>query len=143
MGDARSRLDDDFECDGFGAPLGCLDRRDQRVDGIDVACVANFGDHDLVQAVAGLLQQVHDIAVPERCVEPVDANGQGLGAPIDATDGFDDIGAGAVLVRGRDTVFEIQVDDVGGRGRHFFEDRGTRARTEQLAPVRAGGWRGL
>ena len=135
VGDACGRFDNHLERDFLGAALRGFDRRNQRVDSIYVSGAADFGDHDLIQTLARLLQQVDDIAVPVRCIQPVDPHGQCFVAPVYIADRLDDIGAGAVLVCGGDAVFQIKVDYIGVRACHFFEDCRARTGTEQLAAV--------
>ena len=62
-------------------PLAPLHRRHQRIDGIDIRRAADLGDHDLVQPVAGLFQQVHHVAIPEGRVQPVDPHRQQSSLP--------------------------------------------------------------
>ena len=121
----------------FVRPLAASIGGDQRVDGVEVGGGADLGDHEEVDALAGLLEDVDDVAVPERGVEAVDADGEGLGAPVDLVDRLDDVGAGGRLVGGRDAVLEVEVDHVGGGGGHLREELGARAGAEQLAAVRA------
>jgi len=87
-----------------------------------------------------------------------DQTGSGLGDLVDigeACSGFDndlevdfllavfgglndDVFAGLILVVWRDAVFQIKVDDISCRGRHFGEDFRTRPGAKQLTTVRAG-----
>ena len=116
--------------------------RDQRIDGIEIFCAAHLGDHDLVEPVARLFEQVHHVAIPVGGIKAVDPHRQGLLAPVDVADGLNDVVAGAVLVGGRNAVLEVEVDDVRRRAGHLLEDRGARAWAEQLAAVRTGGGAG-
>ena len=53
----------------FWRPVAASIARDQRVDRVEIGSAADLGDHDLVQPLARLFQQIDDIAIPERCVE--------------------------------------------------------------------------
>ena len=143
MGDARCTFDDDFKADWFGTSARGFDRTGQRVNGIDVCRAADFWDHDLVDTIAGLFQQIHDITIPIGRVQPVDSDRQGLGAPVNVADRLNDVLTGLFLVVGRDAVFQIQVDHIRGGCCHFLKDGRARAGAKQLAPVRAGNWGGL
>ena len=143
MGDARSAFDDHLEADRFGAALRGLNRGDQRVNGIDIGRTANLGDHDLVQPVARLFQQVHHVAIPIGRVQAIDPNRQILAAPVHVTDRLNDIGARLWLVIWGNAVFEVQVDDVRGAGGHFLEQSRARAGAKQLTTVGAGRGGGL
>ena len=141
--DACGGFDNDLKRDFLGAAHRGFDRGDQGVDGIDVLGAAYFGDHDHVQTLGCLFQQVHHVAVPIRGVERVDPDRHGFGAPIDCIDRLDDVGAGRGLVGGCDAILKVHVDDVCRRCRHFREQFGVGAGSEQLAAVWTGGGRGL
>ena len=108
----------------FLRPLAALDLGDQHIDGVDVGGGANLGDHDQVDPLARVLHHVHDVAIHVMGVEPVDANRQGLVAPIDIVDRFDDVLARLRLVVRRYRVFKVQEDDVGGRFAAFSNSFG-------------------
>ena len=137
MGDTGSGFNDDFKADLLLSPLGGLDRGHQRIDRIDIRRTAHFRDHDLVEPRPGLLQQVHHVTIPIGRVQPVDPHRKCLLAPVDLGNRLDDIGAGAVFVRGGHAVFEVEVDHIGIRSCHLFKDRRAGAGAEQLAAVRA------
>ena len=143
MRDARRGFDNEFEGDLLLTALCRLDRCHESVDRIDIGGASDFRDHDLIQSFAGILEKLHHVAIPVRRVEPVDPDRQRLGAPVDVTDGLDDVFPGLRLVIGRDGVFEVEVDDVCRTGRHLFEDLWTRSRAEQLAAVWTGRGGGL
>ena len=143
MSDAGSGFDDDLELHGLGAALGAFHGGGERVHGIDVGSVADLGNHDPVDPLGRLFEDIDHVAVPVWRVEPVYSHRQRLATPVDVADGLDDVGACDRLVVGRNRILEIEVDDVRGAGRHLLEDRGARARAEKLAAVRAGGGRGL
>ena len=69
MADAGGGFDDDLEADLLLAALRGLDRRHQRVDGVEVRGAADLGDHDHVQTLGRLFKQVHHVAVPPRCIK--------------------------------------------------------------------------
>jgi hypothetical protein len=115
-----------------------LDRGHERVDGVDVGGVPDLRDHDDIEPVAGLFQQVDHVAVPIGRVEPVDPHAQRLVAPIDGADRLDDTRARRGLVIGGHGVLEVEVDHIRSGSRHLFEDRRARARAEQLAAVGTG-----
>ena len=114
MGDTGGGFDDDFKADPLFAALGGFNRRDQRIDRINVSGVADLGNHDLVQTVARLFQQIDDVAIPEGRVQTVDPDRQRLVAPINVTDCLNDVLARLRLVVGGDRIFKIQIDDIGG-----------------------------
>ena len=143
MGDTCGGFDDDLEGNRFAAALGGLDRRDEGVDGVDVSGTADLGDHDLVEPVGGLFHQVDHVFVPIGGIEAVDTHGEVFAVPINLMRGFDDVGAGSVLVCRCYAVFEIKVDDVCGGGGHLFEEFDVGARAEELTAVRTGGGSGL
>ena len=143
MADARGAFDDDLEIDALGSPLGAFDRRHQGIDSIDVAGAPGLGDHDLVQPITGLFQQVHHVAIPEGRVQSVDTDRQRLVAPVDVANGLDDVLARPVLVVGRHRVFQVQVDDIGCGFRHLLEQAFPRSGAKQLAAVQAGRRQGL
>ena len=143
MGDAGGGFDDDLKADALLPALGGLDGGDQRIDGIDIVGIADLGDHDLVQPLAGLFQQVHHVAIPIGRVEAVDPHRQRLVAPVDVADRLNDVLARLRLVIGRHRILEVQVDHIGSRGGHLLEQRLARAGAEKLAAVQAGGGAGL
>jgi hypothetical protein len=143
MGNAGGGLYDDLEVDGLRASLGTFDGGHEGIDGIDVTGAAHFGDHDLVEPVARLFQQVHHVAIPIGRVEPVDPHRERLFPPVHIVDRLDHIGAGRVLVRGRHRIFEIEIDHIRVRGRHLGEELGIGAGAKELAAVRAGRGGGL
>src|SRR5882724_13341567 len=87
---AERGLDDQLEADALLARLRGFYLCDQHIQGVDVGGGADLRDHDEVEAVAGLLQYVHDVAVHVVGVEAVDADGERLGTPVDVVDGGDD-----------------------------------------------------
>ena len=101
MGEARGGLDDDLEADRLRAALGALHRRHQRVDRVDVLRVADHRDHDLVEPVGAVLEQLDHVLVPPGRVEPVDPDAEVLVAPVDVMGGGDDVRARGVLVARR------------------------------------------
>ena len=100
MGDASGGFYDHLKADALAAALGGLNRRHQRIDGIDVSGAAHLGDHDLVNPVARLFQHVDHVFVPIGGVEAVDAHREVFRVPVHIVDGLNDIGARRVLVRG-------------------------------------------
>lgn len=112
MGEARRTFNNDLEGHLFRATLRAFNRGDERVDGIDVLGAADFGDHDLVKALARLFQQVHHIAVPIGCVERVDPHGERFGSPVDRVDCLNNIGAGRLFVGWGHGVLKVEVDHI-------------------------------
>ena len=98
MGDTCGRFDNDFKADRLLTAFGAFDRGDQRVHCINILGAAHLGDHDLIKPRARLFHQIHHIAIPIGCIQPVDAHAQGLSAPINRIDRLDHIGAGLILV---------------------------------------------
>src|SRR6056297_3249079 len=143
VGDAGGGFDDRLKADPLGAALGGFDRGDERVDGIDVFGAAGFGNHDLIKAAARFFKQINHITVPEGGIQPVDPNAEVFVAPIHIIDRLNGVFAGDILVGGRNGVFEVDVDDIGGAGGHFLEQLGVRARAKELATVGACGGGGL
>ena len=48
MGDTGGGFDDHLKGNRFGPTFGALNRRYQRINGIDIFGTANLGDHDLI-----------------------------------------------------------------------------------------------
>src|SRR3954469_14202718 len=132
---AERGFDDQLEADPLPASLGGLDLGDQHIDGIDIGGGADLGDHDQVDPLARVLHHVHDIAIHIVSVETVDANGQGLVAPIDIVDRFDDVLARLRLVVGCHRILKVQEYDVGGRFRRFLEQLRAAAGYRQFTTV--------
>ncbi|OIQ63688.1 hypothetical protein GALL_547710 [mine drainage metagenome] len=141
MRDASRRFDNYLKTDRLLAPLGPFHCRHQRIDGVNVRRAAYLGDHDLIQPVAGLFQQIHHVAIPVGRVEAIDPHAQILLAPIDLMRRGNDVRARRRLVVRRDGVLQIKVDHIRSARRHLLEQRGARAGPEQLATVGAG-WGG-
>ncbi len=83
--------------------------------------------------------------VAEAGVEPVDAHGDGLVAPVDVVQRGHDIVARLVLVGRRDGIFEIEAHHIGSTRRRLFEEIGLRAGHEQLGAIKRGParWRSM
>ena len=139
MGDAGGGFDDHLEGDGGLAACGAFDGCHEGIDRIDILGAADLGNHDLVQTLAALFQQIDHGAIPPWCVQTVDPDRQVFGAPVHVIERRDDISARAVLVGGGHRILEVDVDHIRRTGRHLLEDRGARAGAEQLATVRTGG----
>jgi len=137
IGHAERRFDDVFETDFLLALHGILDLGHQHIDGIDVGGGPNLRDHDHVQTLATLLQDVDDVAVHVMRIQAVDAHRHGLIAPVDVVQGFDDVLAGLLLLVRRNGVFAIQEDHVDIRRSRFFEKFRAAARHGQFASVQA------
>ena len=73
----------------------------QHVDSVDVGGDAHLGHHDQVELVAGLLDDIDDIAVHERGIEAVDPDRQGPPAPVQVVERLDQRGARPRLVGDR------------------------------------------
>src|SRR4051794_478184 len=134
---AERGLDDQLEADPLLAPLRLLDLGDQHVDGVDVRRGADLRDHDQVEPVARLLEDVDQVAVHVGRVEAVDADGEGLRPPVDLVDALDDVPARLLLLVRRHRVLEIEEDHVGGTLRGLPEELRARAGDGELGAVQA------
>ena len=101
------------------------------------AAVPALGDHDQVELARCLFQDIDHVPVHVMGVQPVDADGQGLAAPIEVVEGLDDVLAGLFLVIGGDRVFKVEKDHVRRALGRFFEKFRVRARHRQFAAVEA------
>ena len=72
-------------------------------------------------------------------VQPVDAHRELLLAPVDVTDGLDDVLSGLFLVVRGHGVLEVEENHVGGGLGGLLEQLGLAARHGQFAAVEAGG----
>jgi hypothetical protein len=152
MGDAGGAFDDDLEADLLLPPHRRLDRRHQRVDGVDVGGSPTFGIMMMVEPLAGLFQQVDHVAVPIGAVEPVDPHAQRLVAPVDAPIASTILARACVLVIGGDGILEVEVDHIrGGSSPSSRRSRGaSRGRTagsdwdgRRVAAECGSSWAGL
>jgi len=74
IGHAERRFDDQLEPDPLFAADGGLALRHQHVDGVDVGGRADLRDHDQVQPLAALLDDLDQVTVHVVRVQPVDAH---------------------------------------------------------------------
>jgi hypothetical protein len=131
----RCGLDDHLEADPLLAPDRVLHLGHQHVQGVDVGRGAHLGDHDQVEPVAPLLNHVDHVPVHVVSVQPVDPEGQGLGAPIHVADRLDHVLAGLDLVVRGHRILQVQEHHIRRRGRRLFEQFWTAARHRQLAAI--------
>ncbi len=93
----------------------------------------------IIWEVAGLFENIHDIAVHIVGVESVDAHRERFPAPVDVIDRLDDVLASLLLVVGRDRVLEIEEDHIGSRFRRLFKELRLTAGDGELAAVEPRG----
>ena len=98
-----------------------------------------------VETLAGLFDDVDQIAVHERRIEAVDAHRERPLAPVEIVDRLDDVAARLLLLVERDRVFQVEHDDVGGDAPRLLDEPRVRAGHGQLRAVearigRAGRW---
>ena len=134
---AQRRLDDHLQADLLGVALGLLDLGEQHVDGVDVLRRAGLGDHDQIELVARLLDDVDHVAVHVMGVEAVDPHRQRASAPVEVVQRLDHVLARLLLVGGRDGILEVEEDDVGVTLGRLLEERGVGPRNRQLGAVQA------
>ena len=116
-------------------PDRLLDLVEQRRDEVHVARARDLRDHDLVELVAGLLDDVDDVAVAPVGVEAVDAQRHRAAGPVLLAQRVDDVQARLRLVVGRDRVLEVEHHDVRSEARGLLEHADVAAGDGELTAV--------
>ena len=118
---AQSGLNDVLKTDAFFVAFGVLNLGHHHVHRIDICRRPDLGDHDQIEALTGLFDDVNHVAIHVMGVQSVDSNRHGLAAPIDLIQGLDDVLARLFfLIRG-DRIFEVEEDDIDIRLRCLFK----------------------
>ena len=102
-----------------------------------VAGARDLRDEDGVELRARLLDDVDDVAIAPVGVEPVDAERDGAGRPVEVAERGDDALAGILLVGGGHGVLEVEHDDVGAEAGGLGEHAGVAAGHGELGAVQA------
>ena len=96
---------------------------------------AHLRDQDRVQARAGPLDHLDDVAVAPVGVEPVDPHRHAAGRPVLLVQRRDHVLAGLLLVVRRDGVLEVEEHHVGAQPRRLLHRPRVAAGHRQLAAV--------
>ncbi len=134
---AECRFDEHLDTDALRSPFCRLDLGEQHVDRVDVGGVSRLRDHDQVEPLARLLDDVDHVAVHERRIEAVDAYRQRAIAPVEVIDRGDNIGARPLLLADRDRIFQIEQHDIGGEAARLVDEARIRGGDGELRAVRA------
>ena len=121
---AERRFDDHLNTDPLLGAGRRFDLADQGIDGIDVGRRADLGNHDQVELIGGLFQDVDDVAVHVMGIEAVDPYGNGFRTVIEGIERLDNVLAGLFLVIGRHRVFQVEENHIGIAAGGFFQKTG-------------------
>ena len=114
-----------------------FDLRQQHVDERHVVGAVRFRQHDEIQPIAGAFDHLDEIAVCERRVEAVDAEGAQLAPEIELAQRADHIRAARGLLVDGDGILEIDAHGIGSARRRFLDHRRPRRRHVQHAALDA------
>ena len=134
---AERGLDDHFKADFCFEAFGRFDLRHQHVDGVNIRRRARFRDHDQIQLVAGLFDDIDDVAIAIVRIQAVDPHRYGLRRPIQVVQRFDDVLARLFLVVGCNRIFEVKKYHVGGTFGGLLQEFRARARDRQFRAIEA------
>ena len=111
-----------------GRPALRLDLGEQQVEGDDLGRGLHLRQHDLVEALAGVADDLDHVERGPLRVPGVDADAEDLVAPVLVLDGVDDLGASRLLLQRRHGVLEVEEHHVGGDrralGQHLLAGAG-------------------
>ena len=110
-----------------GRPDVLLHLGQQEVEGDDLGRRLDLGQHDLVQALAGVAHHLDDVAVGPLGVPGVDPDAEHPLVPGQVLDGVDHLGPGALLLERRHGVLEVEEGHVGRDGGRLGQELLVRA----------------
>jgi hypothetical protein len=112
---AGRRLDLQLQPDPPVEPGRLLDLPQQLADEHDLPRVLHLGNHEAVDELPGVLDDLDHVAVAPPGRDVVHPDDERLARPVALLDGLDDVAAGLLLGARRDGVLEVHEDLVGGQ----------------------------